>query len=439
MIKGLSNFCIDLDFKISPDGCLADFAVKPKECAEDKWLPVQMKTTLSCSHGKYSFRLKEEYKDMCVICFAIQDQRVWIVTYNAIQIKRINIGKHSSIYDQYEIGTSELSHKLVDIFYKSRTYHIKDIINLLPDQMKQERDFREFRENTFPDLILEYPEVDARVYDVIINKRYKVQDKVITCYLHPNNKKMNYMVHLSKNQSKYCYGDNDYYWLFLPDKKGAYILPETCLMDTNILTLTNVHMEGTFTVILHPYKVDVSGLKYGWMNNHLYFFDKPNDVNRIYSLFGNDKPELNITVECFEITGKNRFNNLDKTYVHDLVVSIFKNVTKKLQEESPKQIKANIRLCKMCNDQIGEKNKTGYCDTCYPKMVVQTGKARKVARPPYEELLAQLKTSNYMQVSKKYGVSDNSIRKWIKIYEKYHDCRKQGDIIATFGVVPTKA
>lgn len=46
-------------------------------------------------------------------------------------------------------------------------------------------------------------------------------------------------------------------------------------------------------------------------------------------------------------------------------------------------------------------------------------KTRKVERPAYNDLIAELKKSNYLALGRKYGVSDNAIRKWIKIYKKY--------------------
>jgi len=42
---------------------------------------------------------------------------------------------------------------------------------------------------------------------------------------------------------------------------------------------------------------------------------------------------------------------------------------------------------------------------------------RKVLRPSLEELKQELSKSNYVAVGKKYGVSDNAIRKWIKTAE----------------------
>lgn len=44
---------------------------------------------------------------------------------------------------------------------------------------------------------------------------------------------------------------------------------------------------------------------------------------------------------------------------------------------------------------------------------------RKTERPSYEQLKQDLAESNYCAVGRKYGVSDNAIRKWIKHYEKH--------------------
>lgn len=43
---------------------------------------------------------------------------------------------------------------------------------------------------------------------------------------------------------------------------------------------------------------------------------------------------------------------------------------------------------------------------------------RKVERPPYHILIEEIEKTNCLTVSKKYGVSDNTIRKWIKHYKK---------------------
>ena len=45
-------------------------------------------------------------------------------------------------------------------------------------------------------------------------------------------------------------------------------------------------------------------------------------------------------------------------------------------------------------------------------------KQRKVTRPSYQELIDLIKTNGYSKTGKIFGVSDNSIRKWIKFYER---------------------
>jgi len=43
---------------------------------------------------------------------------------------------------------------------------------------------------------------------------------------------------------------------------------------------------------------------------------------------------------------------------------------------------------------------------------------RKVERPPYEKLLEEIETTSYLAIGRKYGVSDNAVRKWVRFYER---------------------
>jgi predicted RNA-binding Zn-ribbon protein involved in translation (DUF1610 family) len=43
---------------------------------------------------------------------------------------------------------------------------------------------------------------------------------------------------------------------------------------------------------------------------------------------------------------------------------------------------------------------------------------RKTERPPYQKLLAEIGAHGYCAVGRKYGVSDNAVRKWVKFYER---------------------
>jgi len=43
---------------------------------------------------------------------------------------------------------------------------------------------------------------------------------------------------------------------------------------------------------------------------------------------------------------------------------------------------------------------------------------RRATRPPYEQLLAEIEATSYCAVGRKYGVSDNAVRNWVRFYER---------------------
>jgi hypothetical protein len=53
---------------------------------------------------------------------------------------------------------------------------------------------------------------------------------------------------------------------------------------------------------------------------------------------------------------------------------------------------------------------------------------RKVERPPYEKLVAEIEATSYCAVGRKYGVSDNAVRKWVRFYERERE-REGGDSV----------
>src|ERR1700733_5398396 len=50
---------------------------------------------------------------------------------------------------------------------------------------------------------------------------------------------------------------------------------------------------------------------------------------------------------------------------------------------------------------------------------------RKVERPPYEQLIAETAEVGFSAVGRKYGVSDNAVRKWIRWYETRRELDKE--------------
>ena len=78
---------------------------------------------------------------------------------------------------------------------------------------------------------------------------------------------------------------------------------------------------------------------------------------------------------------------------------------KKPVEEKP--IKEIIKYyCPDCNKEIHKESK--YCEECSHK------KSRKVERPDLQTLVNDIKNLGYSATGRKYGVSDNAIRKWVK-------------------------
>jgi transposase-like protein len=47
-------------------------------------------------------------------------------------------------------------------------------------------------------------------------------------------------------------------------------------------------------------------------------------------------------------------------------------------------------------------------------------------RPPYEQLLADLREMSWVAVGRKYGVSDNAVRKWMRRYEAERGRQRAG-------------
>jgi len=68
--------------------------------------------------------------------------------------------------------------------------------------------------------------------------------------------------------------------------------------------------------------------------------------------------------------------------------------------------------CINCNNDIVYTSKTKLCHKC-----VSTSR-RKVPRPSYDQLQQDMRSMSMVKVGKKYGVSDNAVRKWLKQYKK---------------------
>jgi hypothetical protein len=80
-----------------------------------------------------------------------------------------------------------------------------------------------------------------------------------------------------------------------------------------------------------------------------------------------------------------------------------------------------LRRCARCGEHFEAKRREQrYCSRACGQRVAWTNRrsTRRVERPPYEQLVAEISASNYCAVGRKYGVSDNAIRKWVRQYRR---------------------
>ena len=78
------------------------------------------------------------------------------------------------------------------------------------------------------------------------------------------------------------------------------------------------------------------------------------------------------------------------------------------------------RRCGGCGETFQPKSYAQrFCATsCHKRTLRGVPRRRTVLRPSYEQLLAEIQATSYCAVGRKYGVSDNAIRKWVRQYRR---------------------
>jgi hypothetical protein len=92
------------------------------------------------------------------------------------------------------------------------------------------------------------------------------------------------------------------------------------------------------------------------------------------------------------------------------------------------------RSCLMCGQRfIPKYTSHRYCSPACshhskrPRM--PRPEIRKVERPSHEQLLADVASMSYRAIGRKYGVSDNAIRKWIRWYEEERERNASKEVV----------
>jgi hypothetical protein len=82
-----------------------------------------------------------------------------------------------------------------------------------------------------------------------------------------------------------------------------------------------------------------------------------------------------------------------------------------------------MRPCERCEKEFQprysrQKYCSRQCGVRHPRKQGAQPSAWKVSRPPYELLMREIAETGWSAVGRKYGVSDNAVRKWVRSYEQ---------------------
>jgi hypothetical protein len=97
------------------------------------------------------------------------------------------------------------------------------------------------------------------------------------------------------------------------------------------------------------------------------------------------------------------------------------------------------RVCRYCGREFRPKRSDRrYCSWQCGIRNVRAGQprpgARKVERPSYDQLREDVSQMSMLAVGRKYGVSDNAVRKWLRSYEAQQAGEPRDDSAETSGV-----
>lgn len=123
-------------------------------------------------------------------------------------------------------------------------------------------------------------------------------------------------------------------------------------------------------------------------------------ANKILSIVNDN--ELSIKKSSIKLSEKIKTNQK--------IIIVDNNENDKVNDKVNDKDNDKICKCEKCGAKITGNGKTKLCNACFKTS------SRLVDRPSLEELIEKIKELGYSGTGRLYGVSDNSIRKWIKNY-----------------------
>lgn len=273
-IKYFQNLVLNtFDVKLTREGCLADIALKSTDIESDLWIMIQVKSTTKPLRD-YGFKCDNRYSNCIILCICHSDKRIWALDGNSVNVSnKISIGLNKSKYSENEITTENLHDKFKSFYETYPKYDFHTINTPITKCSQLEYEYCIYRKQQLPFIEFIDNKKQGLVYDFKINN-YKIQEKVgniprgktgASFSLHKNNGKENN----KRTFQSYKKGDNDFYWLNVPDKKHFYIIPENDLIKHKYIDL-----ETKRSLYLNPNTKD------HWSQEYLFDYTKP-DIEKI--------------------------------------------------------------------------------------------------------------------------------------------------------------
>lgn len=156
------------------------------------------------------------------------------------------------------------------------------------------------------------------------------------------------------------------------------------------------------------YYKEITNLKADKTLGYLYFMDKDHPLSSPIGRVYYHRHLISLKLGRW-ITSKEHVHHKDGDRKNNKLENLeLLSPTEHAYKHHPQRI---TRPCEVCGTYT--KNDY-YCSDKCAKLARRT-----VKRPPLEQLLQDISNMSMLAVGKKYGVSDNAIRKWIKYYNKY--------------------
>ena len=225
------------------EGCLADLIIKNKGKEVDEWIPIQVKTTINICYNMYSFTIRNDYKNMLIMCVCISERKIWVLPYNHLNVKKkLNISIKSK-YSKYLIENDSI-HKHIEKYQSDIVpMNLSDLLQPVNILQQREQEYCRKRESNLPFLSYQYPDIQNTCVDVIVNGK-KVQEKVLgfveskktlQCSFSARNGK----VDGKRSDRMYQLGENDHYWIHSSIDDRFWIIPEQVLFEKGYISNIN--------------------------------------------------------------------------------------------------------------------------------------------------------------------------------------------------------